>query len=98
MLLNNTVLRKANWNGYILRRNYLLHDGIEEQMAEAKRVGRRIIQLLVDLRNRKRYWELKEEAENRKGGNDSLSHEGKKEIKVIYHKSMYLLTSNIKRQ
>ena len=28
-LLNNIVLRKVYWNGYILRRNYLLHDATE---------------------------------------------------------------------
>jgi hypothetical protein len=32
---------------------------------EVKRVGRRISQLLDDFRNRRRYWELKEEAEDR---------------------------------
>jgi hypothetical protein len=35
-------------------------------MTEVKGVGRRRIQLLGDLRNRRRYWELKEEAEDRK--------------------------------
>jgi hypothetical protein len=30
-----------------------------------------------------------------KGGNDSLSHECKEEIQVIFHKSMDLLTSSI---
>ena len=62
-LLNNILRRKVNW--IILRRNYLLHDDIEGQMTEVKRVGRRRTQLLDDLRNR-RYWELKEEAEDRK--------------------------------
>jgi len=33
-------------------------------MTEVKAVGRRRIQLLDDLRNRRRYWELKEEAED----------------------------------
>ena len=33
MLLNNTLLRKANWIGNILRRNHLLHDANEGQMA-----------------------------------------------------------------
>ena len=67
-LLNNILRRKANWIGYILRRNYLLHDAIEGQMTEVKEVGRRRrrIQLLGDLRNRRRYWKLKEEAEDRK--------------------------------
>ena len=32
-LLNN---RKTNWVGHILRRNCLLHDTIEGQMAEVK--------------------------------------------------------------
>ena len=35
-------------------------------MTEVKGVGRRRAQLLDDLRNRSRYWELKEEAEDRK--------------------------------
>ena len=35
-------------------------------MAEVKGVGTRKTQLLVYLRNRRRYWELKEEAANLK--------------------------------
>jgi hypothetical protein len=35
-------------------------------MTEVKGVGRKRTQLLYDLRNRRRYWELKEEAEDRK--------------------------------
>ena len=42
-------------------------------MTEVKGVGRRRTQLLDDLRNRRRYWELKEEAEIEKDGDDSLS-------------------------
>ena len=64
-LLHNTLRRKANWIGHILRRNCLLHDAIEWQMAEVKGVERKT-QLLDDLRNRRRYWELNEEAEDRK--------------------------------
>ena len=44
--------RKASGFGHILRRNFLLHDVIEGQMTEVKGVGRRITQLLDDLRNR----------------------------------------------
>jgi hypothetical protein len=33
-------------------------------MIEMKEVGRRRTQLFNDLRNRRRYWELKEESEN----------------------------------
>ena len=65
-VINNILLRKANWIGHILRRNCLLHDAIEGQMTEVKGVGRRRTQLLDDLRNRRRYFELKEEAEDRK--------------------------------
>ena len=57
-LLNNILCRKTNWIGYILRRNCLLRDAIEGQMMEVKGVRRRT-QLLDDLRNRRRYWELK---------------------------------------
>ena len=61
------LLKKANWICRILRRNCLLHGAIEGQMTEVKGVGRRRTQLLDDLRNGRRYWELKEEAEDRNG-------------------------------
>jgi hypothetical protein len=66
ILLNNILPRKANWIVHILRRICLLHDSIEGQVTGVKEVGRRRTQVLDDLRNRRRYWELKEEAENRK--------------------------------
>ena len=65
-LLNNILVRKANWIDHIPRRNCLLHDVIEGQMTKVKGVGRRITHLLDNLRNRRRYWELKEETEDRK--------------------------------
>ena len=65
ILLNNILHWKANWTGNILRRNYLLIAAIEGQMTELKGVGRRRKQSL-DLRKR-RYWELKERAEDREG-------------------------------
>ena len=65
-LLNNILRRKANCIGHILRRNCLLHDAIEGQMMEVKGVGRRRTQLLDNLKDRRRYWELKEEANDRK--------------------------------
>jgi len=40
-LLNNILRTKANWISHILRRNCLLHDAIEGQMAEVKGVRRR---------------------------------------------------------
>ena len=63
-LLTNIVRRKDMWICHILRRNCLLHGDIEVQMTELKGVGRRRRQLLHDSRNR-RYWELKEETEDR---------------------------------
>ena len=53
-------------------------------MTEVKRVGRRRgTQLLDNLRNRRRYWEIKEDAENRKYGNDSLSIKHKEEMHIL---------------
>ena len=40
-LLNNILCRKANWIGHILIRNCLLHDAIEGQMMEVKRISRK---------------------------------------------------------
>ena len=62
-LPNNILCRKANWIGHILRRNCPLHDSSDEQASEVKGVGRRT-QLNKDSRNRKRYGELKDEAED----------------------------------
>ena len=55
--LINNIHRKANWIGYILRRNCLLHDAIEGQMTGVK----------------ERYWELKEENEDRKRWNTQFN-------------------------
>ena len=49
-------------------------------MKEVKGVGRRRTKLFDDLRNRRRYWEQKEEVKIEKDGNDSLSVERKEEI------------------
>ena len=49
------------------------------------RVETRRIQHLDDMRNRRRYWELKEEEKDRKGTNDKLSREHKEKIQVIFH-------------
>ena len=65
-LLNNILSRKTNWIGHILRIHGLVSDAIEGQMTEVKGIEIRKTQLLDDLRNRRRYWELNEEAEDRK--------------------------------
>ena len=51
--------------GHILRRNCFLHDVIEGQMTEKIGVERRITQLFNDLRDNRRYSELKKKAEDR---------------------------------
>jgi hypothetical protein len=61
--------RKANWIGHVLRRNCLLKHVIEVKLEGriemTGRRGRRRKQLLDDLREKKRYWKLKEEALDR---------------------------------
>ena len=64
-LLNIILRRTANGIGHIHRRNCLPHDTIAGQMTEVKGLRRRRrTQLLDDLRNRRRYWELKDETED----------------------------------
>jgi hypothetical protein len=61
--------RKANWIGHILRRNCLLKHVIEGKlegrMETTGRGGRRRKHLLDDLKEKRRYWKLKEEALDR---------------------------------
>jgi hypothetical protein len=56
--------RKANWIGHILRRNWLISHIIEGKIIGTRRRGRRHKQLLDDLKEARRYWKLKEEAED----------------------------------
>jgi hypothetical protein len=61
--------RKANWIGHILRRDCLLKHVIEGKLeGRIEMTGRRGIrrkQLLDDLKEKRRYWKLKEEAPDR---------------------------------
>ena len=61
--------RRANWIGYILRRNCLLKPVIEGkikgEMEVTRRRGRRRKKLLDDIRDRRGYCHLKEEALDR---------------------------------
>jgi len=65
-ILQETRKRKAKWTGHILRRNCLLKQVIEgeikEEMEVARRRGRRRKKLLDDLKDRRGYCHLKEEA------------------------------------
>jgi hypothetical protein len=68
-ILHEIRKRKANWIGHILRRNCLLKQVIEgkiqRQIEVARRRGRRRKKLLDDLRDRRGYSHLKEEALDR---------------------------------
>ena len=68
-ILHEIRKRKANWIGHILRRNCLLQQGIEGkvkgQIEVTRRRGRRRKKLLDDLKDRRGYCQLKEEALDR---------------------------------
>jgi hypothetical protein len=56
----------ASWIGHILRKNCLLEDvsegEVEGRIEVTKRRGRSCQQLLVDFKEKQRYWKLKEKA------------------------------------
>ena len=68
-ILHEIRKRKANWIGHILCRNYLLKQVIEGkvkvEMEVTRRRGRRRKKLLDDLKDRREYCNLKEEAQDR---------------------------------
>ena len=68
-ILHEIRKRKANWIGHILLRNCLLKQVIEGkikgEMEVTRRRGRRRKNLLNDLKNRRGYSDLKEEALDR---------------------------------
>jgi len=68
-ILHEISKRKANWIGHILRRNCLLQRVIEGKIKESIEVtgrrGRRSRKLLDDLKGRRGYSHLKEEALDR---------------------------------
>ena len=69
-ILREIRKRKANWIGHILRRNCLLKQVIEGkikgEIEVTRRQGRRRKKLLDDLKDRRGYCHLKEEALDRK--------------------------------
>ena len=69
IILHEIRKRKANWIGRILRRNCLLKQvikaNIKEEMEVTRRQGRRRKKLLDDLKDRRGYSHLKEEALDR---------------------------------
>jgi hypothetical protein len=68
-ILKTIKRRKANWIGHILRRNCLLKHvikgKIEGRIEVTERRGRKRKQLLDDLKEKRRYWKLKEKALDR---------------------------------
>ena len=68
-ILHEIRKRKANWIGHILRRNCILKQVIEGkikgEMEVTRRRGRRCNKLLDDLKDRRGYSHLKEEALDR---------------------------------
>jgi len=69
IILHVIRIRKANWIGHILRKNCLLKQVIEGkikgEMEVTRRRGRRRKKLLDDLKDRRGYSHLKEEALDR---------------------------------
>jgi hypothetical protein len=65
-MLQYSIKRKANWIGHILRRNCLLKQVIEGkikgEIEVTRRQGRRRKKLLDDLKDKRGYSHLKEEA------------------------------------
>jgi hypothetical protein len=64
-ILHTIRRRKANWIGHILRRNCLVSHIIDGKIIGPKRRGKRRKQLLDDLKEARRYWKLKKEAQKR---------------------------------
>jgi hypothetical protein len=64
-ILDTIRRRKASWIGHILRRNCLLKHIIQGKIRGTRRRGRRRKQLLDDLEEARRYWKLKQEAQDR---------------------------------
>jgi hypothetical protein len=56
--------RKANWIGHMMQRNCLIKQIIEEKIQVMGSRGRRHKQLLDDLKEKSRYFKLREEAQN----------------------------------
>jgi hypothetical protein len=65
-IVHTIIRRKVIWIGHILRRNCLLKRVIEGKLkGRTGRRGRRRKQRLDDLKEKIRYWKLKEEALDR---------------------------------
>ena len=61
-ILHTIKLNRANRNGHILRQDCLLKQANEEKTDVKRRRGRTRKQLLADFNEKRRYWNLKNEA------------------------------------
>ena len=59
-LLNNILRRKANWIGYVLRKNFLSHDATEGKITEEKAVGRAMNLLIPVPRENQKFLSCRE--------------------------------------
>jgi hypothetical protein len=64
-ILHTIRRKKASWIGHILHRKCLLKHIIEGKIRGTRRRGRRRKQLMDDLKEGRRCWKLKEEAQDR---------------------------------
>jgi hypothetical protein len=64
-ILHTVKRRKANLIGYSFRKNSLLKHVTEGKIQVREKRGRRCKQLLDDVKEKRRYWKLKEEAQDR---------------------------------
>ena len=93
-VLERILRRKDNWIGQTLRINCPFHDANEGQMTEVKGIGK--ITQLLDVWRKRRYWELKEEPEDRSRWKLQFINQTQgRNTYCIFHKSMYLLISSI---
>jgi hypothetical protein len=58
-MMHRIKRKKGNWFGHIWRRNCLLKRVIEVKIEGKRRRGRRHEQLLDDVKENKRYWNVK---------------------------------------
>lgn len=63
-LLNTILKRTGHWIGPILEIECFLHDVVKGKVEELKRLGRRSILMIDELREKRNYRELKAEAQD----------------------------------
>ena len=67
-ILRTAKRRKGNWIGHVLRGNCLLKHVIEGKIIRTGRLGRRLTQLVNNLKEKRGYCQLQEESLDRTEG------------------------------